>query len=233
MSLFRSKLQDALYFLHNLDGYLFHWNLYHIHPTCFIFVIIVASVIFYGSNKSFPLSYSDATVLCTSAVTNTGLTTVNLSALITRQQAILIILMLMGDLTIVTVVLVYIRKSYFKKRLQELVGHNTVAGQVTDDIERRIMVTISAGKSSERGQSMCGDPNLGGEKKNERFSGESNEASTRSACWRLWSLLRAMGDTSFSCASPVSRFTVNAAFLPLIPITTTSPSGLCWTERYL
>jgi hypothetical protein len=136
MSLFRSKLQDALYFLHNLDGYLFHWTFYRIRPTCFIFVIIVASMILYVSNKSFHLSYSDATVLCTCTVTNTGLTTVNLSALTTRQRAILIILMLMEVLRIVTVVVVYIRKSYFKKHLQELVDHNTVAGRVADDIEK-------------------------------------------------------------------------------------------------
>jgi hypothetical protein len=33
------------------------------------------------------------------------------------------------------VVVVYIRKHYFKKRLQELVEHNKVARQVADDIE--------------------------------------------------------------------------------------------------
>jgi hypothetical protein len=69
-------------------------------------------------------------------MTNTGLNTVNLSVLTAWQQAILFILMLMGDLTIVTVVVVFIRKHYFKKRLRELVEHNKVARQVADDIEK-------------------------------------------------------------------------------------------------
>jgi hypothetical protein len=68
-------------------------------------------------------------------MTKTGLTSVNLSALTVWQQVILFILMLMGDLTLVTVIVVYIRKHYFKKRLQELVEHNKVARQVADDIE--------------------------------------------------------------------------------------------------
>jgi hypothetical protein len=68
-------------------------------------------------------------------MTNTGLSTVNLSALTAWQQAILFILMLTGDLTLVTVAVVYIRKHYFKKRVKELVEHNKVARQVADYIE--------------------------------------------------------------------------------------------------
>jgi hypothetical protein len=136
MSLLRSRLRDALHYIHNLNKYLFHWNFYRIHLTYFIFVIIFSSAILYGSNTSFHLSYSDGIFLCASAMTNTGLNTVNLSVLTAWQQAILFILMLMGDLTIVTVVVVYIRKHYFKKRLRELVEQNKVARQVADDIEK-------------------------------------------------------------------------------------------------
>jgi hypothetical protein len=136
MSLLRSRLRDALHSLHNLNKYLFHWNFYRIHLTYFIFATLLASVILYGSNTSFHLSYSDALFLCASSITNTGLNTVNLSVLTAWQQAILFILMLMGDLTIITVVVVYIRKRYFRKRLRELVERNKVARQVADDIEK-------------------------------------------------------------------------------------------------
>jgi hypothetical protein len=135
MSDLRSRSRDALHSLHNLNSCLFHWNFYRIHLAYFVLVIIVASVVLYGSNTSFHLSYADAIFLGASAMTNTGLNTVNLSALTAWQQAILFILMLMGDLTLVTVAVVYIRKHYFKKRLQELVEHNKVTRQVADDIE--------------------------------------------------------------------------------------------------
>jgi hypothetical protein len=135
MPILRSRLRDALHSLHNLNKFLFHWNFYRIHLTYFVLVIILASVVLYGSNTSFHLSYVDAIFLCASAMTNTGLNTVNLSALTAWQQAILFILMLMGDLTLVTVVVVFIRKHYFKRRIQELVEHNKVARQVADDIE--------------------------------------------------------------------------------------------------
>src|SRR4051812_6457869 len=101
MSVLRSRSSDSLHSLHNLNSSLFYWNFYRIHLIYFVLVIILASVVLYGSNTSFHVSYTDAIFLCASAMTNTGLTTVNLSALTAWQQAILFILMLMGDLTLV------------------------------------------------------------------------------------------------------------------------------------
>ena len=136
MSFFHTKLAQIGPTLRDLNKYLFHWNFYRIHLTYFVIVIILASVILYGSNTSFHVSYSDAIFLCTSSMTNTGLNTLDLSVLTAWQQAILFILMPMGDLTIVTVVVVYIRRHYFKKRLREFVQTNQVAKQLADDIER-------------------------------------------------------------------------------------------------
>ncbi len=136
MSFLQSKLAQVWPTLRDLNKYLFHWNFYRIHLTYFVIVIILASVILYGSNTSFHVSYSDAIFLCTSSMTNTGLSTLDLSVLTAWQQAILFILMPMGDLTIVTVAVVHIRRHYFKKRLREFVQTNQVAKQLADDIER-------------------------------------------------------------------------------------------------
>ena len=136
MSLLKEKLARVPSKIQSINKYLFHWNFYRIHLTYFIVTIILFSVILYGSNAGFHLSYSDAIFMCASSMTNTGLNTINLSVLTAWQQTILFLLMPMGDLTIVTVAVVYIRKHYFEKRLQEFVQTNSVAKQLADDIEK-------------------------------------------------------------------------------------------------
>ena len=161
MSVLRSRSRDALHSLHKVNNFLFHWNFYRIHLTYFFLVIILASVVLYGSNTSFRLSYADAIFLCASAMTNTGLNSVNLSALTAWQQVILFILMLMGDLTLVTVVVVYIRKHYFKKRLQELVEHNKVAQPMA--LKRHDKTANRVGRTEECAQSTYRHPRSDGD----------------------------------------------------------------------
>lgn len=136
MSLLKEKLAYLPSKLHSFNKYLFHWNFYRIHLTYFIITIILASVILYGSNTSIHLSYSDAIFLCAWSMTNTGLNTIDLSILTAWQQAVLFLLMPMGDLTIVTVAVAYIRKHYLKKFLREFVQTNKVAQQLANDIEK-------------------------------------------------------------------------------------------------
>jgi Trk-type K+ transport system membrane component len=53
--------------------------------------------IFTASNGRFKIAYTDALFVCVSAVTGTGLTTVDLSSLTAWQQTILVILELTGN----------------------------------------------------------------------------------------------------------------------------------------
>ena len=72
-------------------------NFFRIHLLFFTFVPLVFSAIFWASNGEFPVQYIDALFMCYSAMTVTGLSTVNLSSLTGWQQAILFVLMLLGD----------------------------------------------------------------------------------------------------------------------------------------
>lgn len=70
-------------------------NFFRIHLSAFIFVPLVFSGIFYASNGQFHIKFIDALFLCYSAMTDTGLATVNLSTLTAWQQIILYLLMLL------------------------------------------------------------------------------------------------------------------------------------------
>lgn len=68
------------------------------------------SVIFWGSNGKFRIKYIDSLFLCVSAVTGTGLGSVDLSALTAWQQAILVILEILGSPVMVSWVVVMFRR---------------------------------------------------------------------------------------------------------------------------
>lgn len=94
-------------------------NFYRVHVFYFIFTILLASVILWGSGANgnsnneaarFALSYIDALFLCSSAMTNTGLNPVDLSSITAFQQSVLSVLMLMGNITIVSTATVVVRR---------------------------------------------------------------------------------------------------------------------------
>ncbi|KAG2005785.1 potassium transporter [Coprinopsis cinerea AmutBmut pab1-1] len=97
-----------------LDRLLVHVNFYRIHLTAFTFIPLITSGVFYASNGRFRISYLDSLFLCYSAMTVTGLSTVNLSTLTPWQQVILYLLMIIGDITMVSWVMVLIRKRFFR-----------------------------------------------------------------------------------------------------------------------
>jgi len=78
---------------------------------CLSFLIpLIWSAIFWGSNGEFPVAFIDSLFLCISAVTGTGLGTVDLSALTAWQQTILIILQILGSPVTVSWVVVMFRR---------------------------------------------------------------------------------------------------------------------------
>lgn len=98
------------------------WNFYRIHLTFFTFHPLIWSAIFWGANGEFPVSYVDALFLCFSAQTVTGLSTVNLSTVTGFQQFILFWLMVTGNYTAVSWVMVMVRRYFFPScRLQSVV----------------------------------------------------------------------------------------------------------------
>ncbi|KAF8509485.1 cation transport protein-domain-containing protein [Gautieria morchelliformis] len=91
---------------------------YRVHLLSFTCIPLVLSSIFYGSNGEFHVSYLDSLFLCYSAMTVTGLSTVNLSTTTAWQQVILYLLMIMGDFTVVSWIMVLVRKQYFRNRCE-------------------------------------------------------------------------------------------------------------------
>ena len=117
---------------------LFRPNFYRLHLLYFVLVIILASVIVYGSSTSdFSLSYIDSIFLCTSAMCNIGLKSANLGSLTGFQQSVLFVLMLMGELTIVPISVVIIRRYYFSKRIHKLLRESRAGRHIAQDIQAR------------------------------------------------------------------------------------------------
>ncbi|KAH8101386.1 TrkH-domain-containing protein [Cristinia sonorae] len=95
-------------------------NFFRIHLLFFLLVPLISAAVFWGANGRFHISFIDALFLCYSALTVTGLSTVNLSTCTVFQQAILFFLMCIGNVTVVAWVMVLIRKHYFRMHLENL-----------------------------------------------------------------------------------------------------------------
>ncbi|KAF8520279.1 cation transport protein-domain-containing protein [Hysterangium stoloniferum] len=97
-------------------------NFYRIHVLVFIFTPFIASGVFFASNKDFEVSYVDSLFVCVSSMTVTGLATIDLSALTSWQQVILLILMWMGSPVTVSWVVVYVRRYIFTQKFERAIS---------------------------------------------------------------------------------------------------------------
>ncbi|KAF8576740.1 TrkH-domain-containing protein [Ramaria rubella] len=97
---------------------------FRIHVLCFTVIPLLFSGIFHGCNGRFHISYLDSLFLCYSAMTVTGLSTVNLSTTTAWQQVILYLLMAMGDFTTVSWIMVLVRKHYFRRKCEYIRSSN-------------------------------------------------------------------------------------------------------------
>ena len=150
------------HFLAYLRDDVFQLNFYRLHMLYFIVVIFISSVIVYGEGlrdassevNGTKLRYIDALFLCCSAMTTTGLNTVNLGALTAFQQAMLCILMLIGNIIFVSTFVVIIRRHYFRRKLDDIVQHSKSGREILKDIERQEnRQSNSSGRKSSRGKS--------------------------------------------------------------------------------
>lgn len=95
-----THIHPSIASLHTISMFTFltrNANFIRCHFAAFSVTPLIASAIFYGVNGKFPVSFIDSLFLCYSAMTGTGLATVNLSTLTGLQQAILFVLMWIGD----------------------------------------------------------------------------------------------------------------------------------------
>ncbi|QGA21251.1 hypothetical protein EYB26_008961 [Talaromyces marneffei] len=93
-----------------------------IHYTYFIGMCMLTSVIFWGaSTPARSVRYIDALFFAVSAMTETGLNTINLSTLNMFQQVILCFLSIVGSTIWVSIAIVLVRRRAFEKRFSDIV----------------------------------------------------------------------------------------------------------------
>ncbi|KJE95905.1 hypothetical protein CAOG_006299 [Capsaspora owczarzaki ATCC 30864] len=98
-----------------------HLNYYRIHFLYIFLVALLGGIAVYLSElyaSSGTISFVDAIFMSTSAVTQTGLSSVDVAELHQGTQAVLIIVMMFGGSMIMTVAPVIMRKFYFRKQLR-------------------------------------------------------------------------------------------------------------------
>jgi len=111
----------------------------------FIVVILISSVIVYGEglanastqDDGSKLQYIDALFLCCSAMTTTGLNTVNMSILTGFQQAWLAILLVIGTVPFVSLFVVVIRRHFFRKKLKDVAQNSRSGRKFVEDLEQQ------------------------------------------------------------------------------------------------
>lgn len=97
-------------------------NFITLHYTYFIVVTIVGTLIFWGaSHPAKSVGWWDSMFMVMSALTATGLNTVNVSQLTVFQQVELVVLMMMGSQVLVSYATVAFRKHIFEKRFEDIV----------------------------------------------------------------------------------------------------------------
>ncbi|KAF9644533.1 TrkH-domain-containing protein [Thelephora ganbajun] len=101
-----------------------HLNFFRVHVLSFILIPLFWATIFWASNGKFYVKFIDALFLCISAATGTGLGSIDLSGLTAWQQAILVILEIIGSPVMVSWVVVMFRRHYFIKHLVDVVERN-------------------------------------------------------------------------------------------------------------
>jgi hypothetical protein len=84
-----SRIGKVIEFIHQESTF------FRIHLAAFTFIPLIFSGVFYASNGQFPVSYVDSLFLCYSAMTVTGLSSINLSSTTAWQQTMLYLLMVL------------------------------------------------------------------------------------------------------------------------------------------
>ncbi|KAF2706058.1 TrkH-domain-containing protein [Pleomassaria siparia CBS 279.74] len=97
-------------------------NFITIHYAYFIGLTIAGTLIFWGSSSpAYSIGWWDSMFMVMSALTASGLNTINLSQLTTFQQAELLVLMIIGSQVLISYFTIAFRKHIFEKRFEDVV----------------------------------------------------------------------------------------------------------------
>lgn len=118
------------------------FNFYRCHLAYFTLTILITSAVIYcstGESESSPdqdgIRYIDALFLAASAMTTTGLNSVNLASITGYQQSVLFVLMLLGDLSTTSISVVIVRRWFFRKRMAELCAKSNSAREIRQGVD--------------------------------------------------------------------------------------------------
>ncbi len=112
-----------------------HLNFFRVHVIVFLFTPLIAAGIFYACNGEVHIKFIDALFCCVSAMTVTGLVSINISTANGGQQAILFFLMCIGNISAVSVTMIWIRRSFFRKKFDTVVQRSAKARKRMQDVE--------------------------------------------------------------------------------------------------
>ncbi|KDN40138.1 hypothetical protein RSAG8_08338, partial [Rhizoctonia solani AG-8 WAC10335] len=127
-------------------------NFFRLHVLFFTFTPLISAAIFYAANGQYPISFIDALFNCISAMTVTGLATVDLSQLTGFQQAILFVLMCIGNPVIISWFIVYTRRRFFQKKLSHIIAEELKRERQGGIIAAMRQRTLSISRSLSRDQ---------------------------------------------------------------------------------
>ncbi|KAI2465755.1 TrkH-domain-containing protein [Annulohypoxylon bovei var. microspora] len=138
-------------------------NYITLHYAYFIITSVLATLIFWGSSvPAYSIGWWDSMFMVVSALTATGLNTVNLSQLTTFQQVELCILMMIGSQVLVSYATIAFRKHIFEKRFEDIVemerekrkkkmsGTGAVVGMTGTMFGLQVMSSFGRGRAQSR-----------------------------------------------------------------------------------
>ncbi|RXK41787.1 hypothetical protein M231_01022 [Tremella mesenterica] len=96
-------------------------NFYRVHLLAFTIIPLFFSGIMYGINTEYHIAYIDCLFCCMSAMTVTGLATIDLSTLSAMQQVILFWQMIIGSLTFVSIIMISVRQHFFRAKFRHVI----------------------------------------------------------------------------------------------------------------
>ncbi|ETS79660.1 hypothetical protein PFICI_09513 [Pestalotiopsis fici W106-1] len=107
-------------------------NFITLHYAYFIITAIIGSLIFWGSSApQYSIGWWDSLFMVMSALTASGLNTVNLSQLTTFQQVQLCVYMIMGSQVIISYFTIAFRQRIFEKRFEDIVERERAKRKAT------------------------------------------------------------------------------------------------------
>ncbi|WVF70581.1 hypothetical protein IAT40_005373 [Kwoniella sp. CBS 6097] len=95
-------------------------NFYRVHLLTFTIIPLITSAIMYACNTEYHIAYIDCLFCCMSAMTVTGLATINLSTLSVVQQVILFVQMIIGSLSFVSILMIFVRQYFFRQSFKHV-----------------------------------------------------------------------------------------------------------------